>query len=469
MACNDARQAPTLRPYQETDVARIRAAFANGARRVCYQAPTGSGKTVLFAAVVAGATARGNRTVILGHRDEIVQQVDAALDALGIAHGIIAAGHCEAPDLPVQVASVATLVRRLDKLAPPDLIVPDECHHAAAPTWRRILDAYPNSRVLGTTATPLRLDGKGLDDIFNELVVGPAIETLIKAGYLSRFATFAPARAPSLAGIHIRAGDYAVDELAQRMSTGVIINTAVDEYLRLCSGVPAIAFCVDIAHSKLVAEAFTARGIRAAHVDGKTPREERRRMIAALGTGEIQVLTNCGLISEGLDVRAVVAAILLRPTKSLALYLQQVGRALRPAPGKERALILDHSGNTFRFGPADAPREWSLAGKVKDEPPPLQRCPECGALVPIALFECDECGAVLRQRLPPAGTVPPRRHHEIAGGRLIETDRLAVMRYGDALRWAGADEHRLRLVAKARGYKPGWIWHRLQELRAGEP
>lgn len=163
----------------------------------------------------------------------------------------------------------------------------------------------------------------------------------------------------------------------------------------------------------------------------------------------------------------VVAAILLRPTKSLALYLQQVGRALRPAPGKARALILDHAGNTFRFGPADVARKWSLAGKAKDEPQPLQRCPECGALGPIALFECEECGAVLRERLPPAGTMPPRRHHEITSGRLIEIDRLAVMRYGDVLRWAGSDEHKLRLVAQARGYKPGWIWHRLQELRGG--
>jgi DNA repair protein RadD len=463
---NNAPQAPTLRPYQERDLSATRAAFARGARRVCYQAPTGSGKTVLFAAVVAGATARGTRTVILGHRDEIVQQIDAALDALGVDHGIIAAGYPAKPDLPVQVASVATLVRRLDKLAPPDLIVVDECHHAAAPTWRRILDAYPNAKVLGVSATPQRLDGKGLDDIFDMLVVGPGVTELIAEGYLSRFVTYAPARSPNLAGVHTRAGDYAVDELAERMSTGVIINTAVDEYVRLCSGVPAIAFCVDIAHSELVAAAFAARGFRAAHVDGETPREVRRAMIAALGTGEIQVLTNCGLISEGLDVPTVTAAILLRPTKSLALYLQQVGRALRPAPGKT-ALILDHAGNTFRFGPADVARKWSLEGKAKDEPPPLQRCRECGALVPIALFECEECGAVLRERLPPAGTMPPRHHHEITSGRLVEIDRLAVVRYGDVLRWAGADERRLRLVAKARGYKSGWVWHRLQELRGG--
>jgi DNA repair protein RadD len=458
-------EAPTLRPYQERDIARIRAAFANGTRRVCYQGPTGSGKTVLFAAVVAGATAHGNRTVILGHRDEIVQQVDAALDALGVAHGIIAAGYPELSMFPVQVASVATLVRRLPQLAPPDLIVPDECHHAAAPTWRRILDAYPAARILGTTATPQRLDGKGLDDIFDELVVGPTVAKLIAQGWLSQFVIFAPAKNPNLTGIRTRAGDYAVDQLSSVMSAGMIISDAVDEYTRLCPGAPAIAFCVDIKHSELVAAAFVARGFRAAHIDGDAPRERRRTLVAALASGEIQILTNCGRISEGLDVPAVTVVLLLRPTKSLALHLQQVGRALRPAPGKQPCLILDHTGNSFRFGPPDLEREWSLAGKVELAPPPLRRC-ECGALIPVSTVICPECGAMLRDLAAEERTRQAARERtERRSGALIEMSRLAVMSYGQALRWAGSDERRLQLVAQARGYKRGWVWHRLQELR----
>jgi DNA repair protein RadD len=184
-------------------------------------------------------------------------------------------------------------------------------------------------------------------------------------------------------------------------------------------------------------------------------------MIKALGTGELQVLTNCGLISEGLDVPNVSAAILLRPTKSLALHLQQVGRALRPAPGKERALILDHAGNTFRFGPADAPRKWRLTGRAESQggTAPVQRCGECGALISIAAFVCPECGTVVRER---------HEHVERRTVALVEIDRLAAMRYRQALRWAGANEARLRLVAQARGYKPGWIFHHLRELREGE-
>jgi superfamily II DNA or RNA helicase len=449
---------PTLYDYQQRGIDETRACFGNGARCVLYQGPTGCGKTVLFAAVVAGAAARNKRVAILGHRDEILQQIDTALDSLNVAHGIVAAGYAESPLMPVQIASVATLVRRLHRVAGGiDLLVIDEAHHAAAGMWRKILAAFPTAKVLGVTATPQRLDGKGLDDIFDVLVTGPTVSELITQGYLSKFATFAPARTIDLSGIKTRAGDYMIEALAARMSKGVIITGAVDDYERLVKGAPTIAFCVDIDHSQRVAEAFRERGYRAAHLDGETPTAERRRLIAALATGELQLLSNCGLIAEGLDVPGVTAVILLRPTKSLALYLQQVGRALRPAPGKQRALILDHAGNAFRFGPADAPRKWSLEGCPKESgEPPYRRCPECGAINPLAAMICAECGAELR----PSG---PRC--EIKSPALVEINRLAIMSYQQAMRWAGGDEHRLRLVAKARGYKPGWVWYRLQELR----
>jgi superfamily II DNA or RNA helicase len=169
------------------------------------------------------------------------------------------------------------------------------------------------------------------------------------------------------------------------------------------------------------------------------------------------------LISEGLDVPAVVAAILLRPTKSLALYLQQVGRALRTAPSKEKAYILDHTGNTFKFGPVDAEREWSLAGYAKDKDvQPLQRCRFCGAIVAAPARVCPECDAVLREE------GPSRVHTEVRGVPLVPTDKLAAMTYWQALNWAGRDQRRLRLVAQARGYKSGWVWHRMRELAGGE-
>jgi DNA repair protein RadD len=462
LTVSEFKRAQELRSYQVAAIACLRDCYAAGVQRLLYQAPTGSGKTVLFATIVAGAAARGNRIAILGHRQEIVEQISEALDALGVAHGLIAAGEEESPDAAVQVCSVATLARRLDRLSDIDLIVIDEGHHAVAATWRRILDAAPQAKLLGVTATPQRLDGKGLDDIFDDLVIGPSVEELIAGGWLAKPVCFAPAKLPDLSGIKTRMGDYAVDQLGERMGKPIVIQSAVDEYVRLCAGAPAIAFCVDIKHSVAVVEAFQARGLRAAHVDGETPKDQRRAILAALATGEIQVTGNCGLISEGLDVPGVHAAILLRPTKSLALYLQMVGRALRPAPGKERALILDCAGNVFQHGPPDAPHSWSLTGRDREteraERALQRRCPECGVIVPLGTQHCPECGAVLFE---PVRQPAPERV-EIAT-RLVPAERLRVMSYQQALQWAGRDESRLRLIARARGYKPGWVWHVLQD------
>jgi superfamily II DNA or RNA helicase len=392
--------------------------------------------------------------LILGHRQEIVEQISETFNTFGVGHGIIAAGHEETSG-PVQIASVATLVNRLDRISNFDIIIIDEAHHAVAGMWRKIIAALPQARILGVTATPERLDGKGLIDIFDVLVIGPAVADLIEGGFLSRFVTFAPPRSPDLSGVRTRMGDYAVDELSAAMSRGVIVTGAVDEYERRCPGASAIAFCVNIEHSQLVAKAFAGRGWRAAHVDGDAPANERRALIAALGGGEVQVLCNCGLISEGLDVPNVITAILLRPTKSLALYLQQVGRALRPAPGKERAVILDHAGNTSKHGLADTPHDWSLDERPKGKTgqTPVQRCESCGALVPAACFNCSECGATLRTREIVEIRQPP----------LVETEQLQLMSYRQVLRWAGGYEERLQRVAQARGYKPGWVWHRLND------
>jgi superfamily II DNA or RNA helicase len=379
--------APSLRSYQTQGVAQIRDHFANGVRRVCYQAPTGSGKTVLFCYVLEAAFAKGTQVLVLAHRQEIIDQIDRALVAMGIPHGIIAAGY-PAADEAVQIASVATLVRRLDRVGNYGLVIVDECHHAVAGTWRQILSALSTARVLGVSATPERLDGKGLNDIFEVLVPGPTVKELINIGYLAPFAAYGPKLDLNLDSVAVSAGDYRVDQLAQIMARTVVTKSAVSEYRRICPGAPTIVFCVDIEHSRLVTDAFNADGWRAAHVDGNTPTHDRRMLMQSLADGSLQVLSNCGLISEGLDISGVVAAILLRPTMSLSLYLQQVGRALRP--GKPRAFILDHAGNIERHGLPDFPHNWSLEGRPKGSSygAPVRRCEACGASNPISAKHC---------------------------------------------------------------------------------
>jgi superfamily II DNA or RNA helicase len=449
-----------LRTYQDHDFDQLRSLFAQGCKRICYAAPTGSGKTVLFCHAVQKVSEKNRRVVILVHRQELIEQTCEALTAVGIAFGVIANGWSETPDALVQVAMAQTLVNRLGRLRDVHFLVVDEAHHIVASTWRIILAALADALVLGSTATPERLDGQGLAEMFDALVIGPSVKDLIAGGWLSPFAVFAPARMVNLKGIRSVAGDYALGDLAARMNTDTSLADVITEYRKHLVGKTAIAFCTTIAHSLAAARFFRDAGIRAEHLDGDTPRQERRDILRRLETGETSIVTNCSLISEGLDISSVGGVILLRPTKSLAVYLQQIGRALRPAPGKERAIILDHSGNVFRHGLPDLEHAWSLEGRPKQKGDALvKRCPECGALIPLAARECPECGADLRPVRPrptpnPLIELDPATAHE----RWLATGSFKAV-----TDWAGTNEARLRQVAAARGYKPGWVWHRLNQ------
>jgi superfamily II DNA or RNA helicase len=437
--------------------------FQQGRRRVCYAAPTGSGKTILFCYAAGKTAEHGQRVVILVHRQELIEQTCKALTIAGVRFGIIAAGYPEDPNAPVHVAMAQTLVNRLDRLQDVRFLIVDEAHHIMAATWRLILTMAANAMVLGATATPERLDGKGLSEVFEALVIGPSVKELIADGWLSPFAVFAPERMVNLKGIHSVAGDYAIGDLARRMNTEVVLSDVLTEYRKRLIGKTAIAFATTIEASRAVARFFRAAGISAEHLDGDTPHRERQDIIRRLESGETAIVTNCGIISEGLDVPSVAGVILLRPTKSLAVYLQQIGRALRPAPGK-RAIILDHSGNALRHGLPDLEHAWSLDGRPKKKGPPLvKRCRECGALIPIAARECPECGADL---------TPPKIIPKLISDPLIELDPatahehwLADGPFKSVMQWAGVDEARLHEVARARNYKSGWVWFRLKAQR----
>ena len=219
-----------LRPYQEKGIADIRALFMQGKRRICYAAPTGSGKTVLFCHAAKKVIEHGQRAVVHVHRQELVEQTCKALAAEGIPYGIIAAGYPENTDAPMQVAMVQTLVRRLDRLRDISLSIIDECHHVLASTWLQIANATPRARVLGASATPERLDGKGLSAVFDALVLGPTVQELIAGGWLAPFVVYAPGRMVNLKGARTVAGDYALGDLARRMNSEVVLTDALVEY-----------------------------------------------------------------------------------------------------------------------------------------------------------------------------------------------------------------------------------------------
>lgn len=450
---------PVLRDYQRRDLERLRDAFRHSATGVLYQAPTGSGKTVLFAEIVRGAVRKNPPVWIIVHRQELADQCSRALTALDLPHGYLAAGRAFALDAPALVASVQSLMRRLGRLPPPRLIVLDEAHHAVAGSWNKVLAACPGARILGVTATPERLDGKGLGvssgGPFDALTTGPTVESLTAAGWLAPSKVYVPPQIADLAALKVRGGDFRKEELAARMDKPTVTGDAVAHYGRLCPGRPAIAFCTSIKHAEHTADAFRAAGWRAESIDGTLPDRARRQRIAMLGDGRLHVLTSCELISEGVDVPIVTAAILLRPTQSLGLHLQQVGRVLRPAPGKDAAIILDHVGNCLRHGFPDDPREWSLEGrpakrKGAEGRQPMRICQTCFAAFRPAPA-CPYCGAVYH--------ATEREIEEVEGDlrEATEMDRQALRVQQRREVGRARDREALERIAAERGYKPGWV------------
>lgn len=459
-----------LRHYQTDLVDQIRGAFARH-RRVLAVASTGAGKTVVFSYISTNAAAKGKRIVITAHRIEIVNQISIALNSMGVRHGRIQPGHTMTQD-PVQIGMVQTIGKRLDKMQEPDLLVIDEAHHAVAGQWAKVAAAWPNARVLGVTATPQRSDGRGLGGAFDVMVHAIPMADLIAGGFLAGYDYLAPPQQVDLSGIGTRMGDYNVDELAEAMDKAVITGDSIGHYRDHLQGRPSIAFCVSIAHAERVAEQFASAGYRASSVDGKMDGCLRKDRIAAIGDGRLQILTSCDLISEGTDIPAVAGAILLRPTKSTGMFLQQVGRVLRIKADGSRAVILDHVGNVHRHGLPDMPREWTLeTRKKKPAPPETATCKACFqvfSVVPGWKQEpcADEPRCLFAAR--EAATKPPL---EVVEGTLefMTAERMAAIRAKPLREILTGRETREQLqeIAKAKGYKPGWIFRVLAERRQG--
>lgn len=448
-----------LRPYQSDLLDRAADALRQYPR-VLVQAPTGAGKTAMAAHMVGGAARRGLRIYFLCHRIELIRQSSAAFDAQSIPHGVIAPGFVSTPHAPVQVASIQTLARRLGTLAPPDFVIIDECHHAASKTWAATIEALRPRWIIGLSATPCRLDGAGLDAHFDKLVPGPAVADLIDGGFLSPFRIYAPTTM-DMTGVRTTAGDYNRSDTAN--AAAKITGDAVEHYKRLAPGKRAVVFCCAIRHAEQVAADFNAAGIRAESIDGKMKPGDRAAALRRFASGETLILTSVDLVSEGFDLPAIECAISLRPTKSLSLWIQQVGRVLRTAPGKTEAVILDHAGNALRHGLPDDPREWTLAGRKKrarkvEAEFPVKQCPECFHVHHPAPV-CPGCGHVYEVK---------GRKLEYADGELQELKRggLTVRDIQSAARKAKSLEELKAIAAKA-GYAPGWAWHAWQRKQAG--
>lgn len=448
-----------LRPYQESIVSRVRSHMRQGNRSILIQSPTGSGKTVMLAYMVKRAAEKGYSSWFCVHRRELLKQSMETFHEMGIRFGLIASGWDTDPDRKVHICSVQTLARRIGYLRKPMLCIVDECHHITAGSYTKIYRSLPESFHIGLTATPERLDGEGLGKHYQVLVEGPSVRSLIDSGSLSDYKIYAPSTI-STDGVRTRMGDFARKDLAAAVRGSKVTGDVIRHYRRLCPGKRAIAFCASVDHSKEVVSRFLGAGIPAAHVDGKTPDAERDQAMDDFKAGRTLVLSNCELFGEGVDVPAIEAAILLRPTQSLGLHLQQVGRSLRPAPGKKCAIILDHAGNSERHGLPDDEREWTLEGhkgqrKAEQSVSKIKSCPACYGCQRPGRDECIYCGHKFE--------VQARKVAE-EDGELVEVDK-------DALRKERKEEERsaktleqLVALGKARGYHPGWAF-RIHKIR----
>lgn len=383
-----------LRDYQVRGLAEIMARFREGARSVLAVSPTGSGKTTIFGHLAHQLDAGGRRVLIVVHRRELAEQAARRLTEFGVRFGIIMAGFEPTPYARVQIASVQTLVRR--KAPPADLVICDEAHLSTAETWHRVLECYPNARILGVTATPWRLGGKPLAGAYDACVVVATPRELREAGHLCDFVGFSYLT-PDLSGIKSKAGDYNEAQSAAAMGQSLIVDSTVEEYGKHAAGMSAVLFAVTVQHSRDLVTRFKAAGISAEHLDGETALEQRRAILRRVAEGRTLVLSNVGVVIEGLDVPRLKVCILNRPTKSLARAIQMMGRVRRPWNGQV-ARIHDHAFVIKQHGLPDAERDFTLIGKPEN-PPSLTTCDVCRAL-----YSGRSCPSCSHENAPPPPT-----------------------------------------------------------------
>ncbi len=378
-----------LRNYQTHALASLRSAMRGGARRVLLVAPTGSGKTFVACESIQASLAAGKRVLVLAHRQELLNQFWHELRKRGITPGIIRADDSRTdPNCPVQLASVATLVRR-DRPAA-DVVWIDEAHRTPGESYARILADYPRAWIIGLTATPCRLDGQPLKEHYDAMIEVARYSALIDAGHIVAPRVYAPRRGVDLSGIKRIAGDYHEGQLEKAMLRPHVIGDVVAEWQEHAENRSTVVFAVGVDHSKALAKAFSDAGIRAFHLDSSTSEDERTACLVALETGRVRVVCNVGILCEGWDQPRVKCAVMARPTLSLTLHMQTAGRIMRPWEGVT-PVLLDHSGNVERHGLPHEDREWGLdTGTAKRVGMPCRVCPGCFAYVTES--PCELCG-----------------------------------------------------------------------------
>jgi len=448
----------SLRDYQLSGVGRLRDSIRQY-RRSILVAPTGAGKTRMAIRIMQGAVEQGNRCWFVVHRRELCNQTSRALWDAKLAHGMIMSGKGRSPQL-AQIATVITAANRIQSMPVaerPKVIIFDECHRSVSSSYQQIVDACPDAYVIGLTATPERTDGRGLRQLYSDMVEVQDTSWLIRNGFLSPYRLVAPVEGPDLSAVKTKAGDYDIKQSEQVMDRPTITGDAIRAYRQYVDGKRCMVFCVSIAHSEHTCAQYNEAGIPAEHIDGTHTDAEREAALTRFRDGETLVLCTVQLAIEGLDIPAVEAVQQLRPTQSVIVYLQLIGRGLRVEEGKDELVILDQVNNWKRHGLPDDVREWSLDGRkkrkrsAKDEDPDIhiQQCKDCFHIFRKGPPACPECGVLL---------VVTGRKIEQVDGDLAEVDLEAVRRERGLQQGRARELPDLVRVGVTRGMKNPSAW-----------
>lgn len=358
-----------LRDYQINGIDDIINAWAD-CKSVLFQMPTGTGKTTLFCEIVRKFNTElypDKKVLIITHRKELVEQAfNRLVSDFHLTTGIISSNFIGNKSSLIQVASIQTLIRRGEHQKDIfSLVIIDEAHHALASTYKKLWDFYPSAKFLGVTATPIRTNGDGFEDLFDKLITTAPIKWFIKQNHLTDIRYFA-SHTPDVSNIKIRAGDYDETELSEVMQDNAVMADLVQSYIDFAVGKKMIVFAVNRAHCTKIVEKFNSNGFPAKAIDTYTPTDERRKIVEGFRKNEFKILCNVNIFTEGFDCPDVDAVQLARPTKSLTLFLQQVGRCMRPYQNKQYGIVLDNAGLWKEHGLPKMDRNWSLNGTDKN-------------------------------------------------------------------------------------------------------
>jgi len=453
----------TLRPYQQDSVDRVIACIKAGIKKIIIRAGTGAGKTIIASRIILGAEKKNKRVLFLAHRTELITQCSEKLDLLGIYHGIIKPGFNPHITAKVHIASVSTLVNR--NFPAPDIIIIDECHHARAASYEKIISRYPEALLIGLTATPARTDGKGLGTLFETIVNVISYTELIEQGWLVPFRIYEPTSI-DFSGVQTTAGDFNKKQAHEKLAKSKIYGDIIEHWQKLARARSTILFASSVEDSKRLMDSFVQIGVVAAHVDGGTKDDERKRIFDGFRAGTIQILCNVGVATEGTDLPIASCIVLANPTKSLVLHHQMVGRGLRISEGKEDCLILDHVGNHRRNGWIDDDIEWTLDcnkkadNKTATTAPPIRTCPKCYYSMRGGTNICERCGHEFKVKSRELKQVAGELKEATRSGKLVhyKPQRDELTYFAERL-----------LEAKQKAYRPGFAIGRFRAVYGHYP